>query len=197
MNAQLGAVVLAAGQSRRMGRPKLLLPWGRTTVIGRVVEVLHLAGDPIEIVVVAGKLEKEIRAALPGEKVVLNPDYELGEMLSSLRVGLASLGAEIDAALAVLGDQPQIEVEVVERVITAYRASRARLVAPSYQMQRGHPWLVQRSLWPQVAGLSAQETLRDFLSRFSAEINHVEIDSPSVLKDLDTPEDYQAEKPRE
>ncbi len=197
MSAKIGAVVLAAGMSRRMGQPKLLLPWGGTTVIGQVVSVLRQAREPLEIVVVGGRLADELRAALPDEKVAFNPDYEQGEMLASLRVGLAGLGRGVAAALVALGDQPQIEVEVVDRVIAAYRQSGARLVAPSYQMRRGHPWLIERSLWPEMLGLQAGETLRDLLARFADQIHYVAVERPSVLKDLDTPEDYQAEKPPE
>ncbi len=200
MSGLTGAVVLAAGKSRRMGKPKMLLPWGKTTVIGQVIHTLYQAERDLQVVVVAGEWIGAIQAAAASDYsplVIFNPDFEKGEMLSSLKLGLAQLPARVDAALVALGDQPQIEVEVVMRVVRAYRENGARLVVPSYRMRRGHPWLVERSLWPHIFDLSGEQTLRDLLARFSSEIHYVDVDTPSVLKDLDTPEDYQSEKPAE
>jgi molybdenum cofactor cytidylyltransferase len=115
-------------------------------------------------------------------------------------VGLRACAAEAQAALVALGDQPQILPEVVRAVLRAYEApadgtARPGLVAPSYQMRRGHPWLVDRSLWPSIFALGPEQTMRDVLNAHAGRIHYVTVDTPTVLKDLDTPQDYQQERP--
>ena len=192
----IGAVILAAGQSRRMGQPKLSLPWGESTVIARVVDVLTAAGAA-PLVVVTGAWRLEVQACLEGKSVTYahNPDYAAGEMLSSVQVGLGALGAEVEAALLALGDQPGIEETTVRKLLLAYRESRPGLLFPSYNKRRGHPWLVERSLWPEIQRMQFPATLRDFTRAHAAEIHYMLVDNSSILLDLDTPEDYQEQKP--
>lgn len=192
----IGAVILAAGQSRRMGQPKLSLPWGESTVIARVVDVLTAAGAA-PLVVVTGAWRLEVQACLEGKSVTYahNPDYTAGEMLSSVQVGLGALGAEVEAALLALGDQPGIEETTVRKLLLAYRESRPGLLFPSYNKRRGHPWLVERSLWPEIQRMQFPATLRDFTRAHAAEIHYMLVDNSSILLDLDTPEDYQEQKP--
>jgi molybdenum cofactor cytidylyltransferase len=187
----IAAVVLAAGQSKRMGRPKMTLPWGETTVIGQVVTQIAQAGVT-EIIVITGASHHEVEQALQGSpvRILFNPRYADGEMVSSLHIGLSALDESIEAALVVLGDQPQIVTTLVRDVLRTFHITEAPLVVPSYQMHRGHPWIIARSLWPAVLSLEAPQTLRDFLHTSSDKIQYVTVDTPSVLQDLDTPEDY-------
>lgn len=196
LRATVGAVILAAGRSRRMGQPKLNLPWGESTVIGHVVDVLAAAGAA-PLVVVTGAWQNEVQKCLEGKPVVYahNPDYAAGEMLSSVQVGLGALGAKVEAALLVLGDQPGIEAATVRKLLLAYQENRPGLLFPSFENRRGHPWLVERSLWHDIHRLRAPETLRDFTRAHAAEIHYVLVESASILFDLDTPEDYQKQKP--
>ncbi|MCS6992279.1 MAG: nucleotidyltransferase family protein [Anaerolineales bacterium] len=187
----LAAIVLAAGLSRRMGRPKMLLPWRETTVLGRVAKTLAESGVQ-EIVIVTGGERPAVEAEaaqlaqfLP-VRTVFNPHYESGEMMSSLRVGLAALGAEIQAALIAPGDQPQLSLESARKMVSTWQTTGARLLVPSFKRRRGHPWLVRREMWPELA---QAETARAFLNTHADEILYVECDE-TVLKDLDTPEDY-------
>lgn len=188
---RVSAVVFAAGQSKRMGRPKLLLPWGDTVVIGQVVLTLAQAGL-VEIIVVTGALGGEIEGALAGlpVRLIQNPRYEVGEMLSSAQAGLAVLGPQVEAALFVLGDQPQIQAGVIQAVLAEYHRSHAPLVVPSYRMRRGHPWCLARSLWPAVHQLGQPASLRDLLHAHAGQIDYVPVDTPTILQDLDTPQDY-------
>jgi molybdenum cofactor cytidylyltransferase len=191
------ALVLAAGLSRRMGQFKLLLPWADRTVIGQVVATLEAAGVG-PIVVVAGHRAAEVETALAGSsaRIVVNEDYASGEMLSSIQAGLRAVehnGA--GAALLCLGDQPQMRVETVKEVLAAGGRTRwAQVVIPSFQMRGGHPILLPRSLWAEI--LSARGTLRDVLARRRDQICYIPVDTPGVLADLDTPEDYAAARPR-
>jgi molybdenum cofactor cytidylyltransferase len=195
---RVGAVVLAAGQSTRMGQAKQVLPWGKHTVIEQVNSTLIQAGIS-EIVVVTGAAREQVEARLRTLPVNLvhNPDYSTAEMVTSLQVGIRSLSPAVEALLVVLGDQPGIEAGVVRAVVKAYRAGESRLVVPSYEKRRGHPWLADQSLWPDLMALREEKTLRDFLNEHADEIEYVNIDSPSILKDVDTPEDYRRQKPKE
>jgi molybdenum cofactor cytidylyltransferase len=192
----IAAVVLAAGRSLRMHEPKMTLPWGDSTVIGRVVHVLSMA-EIQPVIVVTGGARRQVEAALSGcaVRLVFNPRFAQEEMRVSLQIGLGVLGEEVEAALVVLGDQPQIELEVVRSILAFYRSRRAALVVPSFQMRRGHPWLVERRLWRAIFELDSASTLRDFLNSYADQIEYLSVDTPSVLHDLDTPEDYQRERP--
>jgi molybdenum cofactor cytidylyltransferase len=192
----IGAVVLAAGLSSRMGRPKMTLPWNGSTVIEKVAATLLLAGVD-EVVVVTGGSHQLVENALKHipVKLVFNPEYANGEMLTSLKIGLRQMTSRITAALVVLGDQPAIEDDVVRNVAALYRKEKHQLIVPSYKMRRGHPWLVGRELWHDILDLSPPENLRDFMQRNAGHISYMNVDTPSVLQDLDTPQDYEAQQP--
>lgn len=192
----IAALVLAAGRSLRMGRPKMLLPWGQTTVIGKVISTL-LEANMNDICVVSGGNRNEVEAALSSFKVeyVYNPDYENGEMLSSVQAGLLHLAEKVQAAMIVLGDQPQVEVEVIRAILESYLATHSKIIVPSFQMHRGHPWLIDMELWGEINDLKPPQTLRDYLIQKSEVITYVNVDTSSILQDLDTPVDYQKLKP--
>jgi molybdenum cofactor cytidylyltransferase len=126
---------------------------------------------------------------------IYNKDYTKGEMLSSLQLGLMATSTQVQAALIGLGDQPQVQERSVRLVCEAYRENKPQIVVPSFQMRRGHPWLVARPLWDELLQLKPQESPRDFLNRHAGEIHYVEVDTSSILADLDTPEDYQKSHP--
>jgi molybdenum cofactor cytidylyltransferase len=192
------AVVLAAGVSQRMGVPKLTLPWGQGTVIGQVISVLQEAGLG-DIIVVTGGAESLVREALQDKAVqfIHNAAYASGEMLASVQTGIAAaLRKPADAAMITLGDQPQIQGEVVRALLYRWQTRPGGILIPSYQMRRGHPWILRRGLWPEVLALTAGETLRDFLKVNAQEIDHLPVESDSILQDLDTPEAYKRHKPK-
>lgn len=192
----ISAIVLAAGQSMRMGQPKMILPWGQTTVIGKIIATLVQAGLS-DVYVVTGGNQKELEKALPQLPLnfVFNPDYANGEMLSSVQVGLRSIHGSIEAALIVLGDQPQIEAKIVKAIMESYLSTRNKIIVPSYQMHRGHPWLIDRSIWNEILDLKPMSTLRDYLSWNKDDISYINVDTPTIIQDLDTPNDYQNFKP--
>jgi molybdenum cofactor cytidylyltransferase len=194
----ISAVVLAAGLSTRMGRPKLILPWGATTVIGQVLTTLAQTLVS-EIVVVTGGARKEVEAAVEqGQwevaRTIFNPRYTEDHMLISLQTGIMALGGQVDAMLVVLGDQPQIEVDVVRQLMDTYQTEGYPLIVPSFGMRRGHPWVVARALWSDLLSAPAGTTMRDFLQAHTRQITYLPVSSPSILSDLDTPEDYGREK---
>lgn len=196
--AMISAIVPAAGLSSRMGGPlpKPLLPWGASTVIETVVNTL-LAAGVADVIVVTGHQRAAIEAALAGHghavRCVHNPAYAGGEMLSSIQAGLAAADPASAGALLALADQPQMQLAVVQQVLRAFDDSGGQaLVIPSHATRRGHPILLPRRLWDEVLALPAGATLRTAIQRHAAAIRYVEVDTPSVLADLDTPEQYAA-----
>lgn len=191
--ADVVAIVLAAGMSTRMGAPKMLLPWKDSTVIQAVLSALHAAGIE-NIIVVLGAAEKEISDLLKqlpmNVLTASNPNYQNGEMTDSIKVGVAAAPVNARAALIALGDQPQIEVETIRAILLRYTQKRRSLIVPSYQMRRGHPWLVDRALWSDLFSLSPQFTMRDFMHKYSEDIDYLVVDTKTILQDLDTPEEY-------
>jgi molybdenum cofactor cytidylyltransferase len=190
------AIVLAAGQSKRMGHQKLVLSWGETTVIRQVISVLQDSGLDEILVVVGGdhKLVEEVLAGLP-VRIIFNPTFGNCEMLDTLKLGIEKVNPDTQGILIVLGDQPQIRQSTVDLVLKTYQDGKPSLVIPSYQMRRGHPWLVDRILWPEILAIQSPLTLRDFLNQHLEMARYVEVKEDSVLRDLDTPADYLREKP--
>lgn len=185
------AIVVAAGLSRRMGRPKPLLPWGRRTVIECIVATL--AASPVDdILVITGHEHEAVARRLAGgpARAVFNPAYAAGEMLSSLQAGLRAAPAQASAALLALGDQPFLEAALVEQLVAAYAGGRAQIVAPSYQRRRGHPLLIGRAYWDAILALADGQTLRGLLRQAGDSIAYVETSNPAVLHDMDTPDEY-------
>jgi molybdenum cofactor cytidylyltransferase len=173
-----------------MGRNKLLLPFDGQTVIGHIVAVL-LACPVGEVVVVTGHQHDLLAQCLAGcpVRVVFNPDYAVGEMLSSVQAGLRA--ARGTAALLALGDLPTLDPVVVGQIVSAYRQGLGSIVFPSYQMRRGHPLLVDQCHWPAILALAGPQNLREYFRSVPAGIHHVEVDTPGVLHDMDTPAEYQ------
>jgi molybdenum cofactor cytidylyltransferase len=192
----IAALILAAGQSRRMGRPKMLLPWGQLTVIEHVITTFLGAGTQ-EVVVITGSAREQVEQATQSYPVrrIFNPDYASGEMLSSLQKGLREMAPEVEAVLVALGDQPQIRGATIRKLLDAYSHEPSSLIVPSFQKRRGHPWLVQRTLWDELLSMDSSRSPRDFLNAHAGEIHYVEIDNPSILADLDTPQDYEVSRP--
>ncbi len=203
VHGRVTAIVLAAGRSTRMGRPKQTLPWGGgRALVSQIVHQLR-AGEVDDVVVVTGSHREEVEAALSADEVsprlVFNPDFENSEMARSLQLGLQAAPAGCLAALVALGDQPQIEPAVVRAVIQRWRETQAPVVAPVYQQRRGHPLLFDRSAWSGVLALSPKANPREFLEAAGRTespfgIDYVEVTTDSILRDIDTPEDYARER---
>jgi molybdenum cofactor cytidylyltransferase len=191
----ISAIVLAAGLSTRMERLKQLLPYGEHTVVEQVVSAL-LASPVDEVLVVTGHERAAVEATLARWAVgtVYNPDYAAGEMLSSVQAGLRALSPESQAALLAVGDMPAIESDVVAQLVQAYHGAGDDFVyIPSYRMRAGHPVLVPRPFWSAIMSLAKDDNLRSVLRAEGTHVQWVVVDTPSVLRDMDTPADYRRE----
>lgn len=155
----VASLILAAGESTRLGRPKQLEPWGRQTLLGHVVE--KTTSFPVdEVWVVLGANVEEILAGVDfGEAgLVENPEWEEG-MASSIRVGLDALLqlSRCEVALIVIGDQPDVSAEVVEELLISHRRSAEPVSVPKYRYSQGNPVVVDRALWPRLMSLEGDD----------------------------------------
>ena len=184
------AVILAAGESKRMGQPKMLLPWEKGTVISHVLAVFRDAGVE-DILVVTGGGREQVEDAIShlNVRTIYNGIFSQGEMLSSIQCSIGAMTHQTQAILIGLGDQPQVRKRSVRMVCDAFIETKSNIVVPSFQMRRGHPWLVTRPLWGELLNLGSSP--RDFLNTHTESIEYVNVDDPGILADLDTPEDYQ------
>ena len=190
----LGVVILAAGRSARMGQPKLLLPWDDTTVIGHLIRQWQtLRAQCITAVCAPGDhvMRHELeRLVFPAEHVIENPTPERG-MFSSIQC--ASRWPEWPGDLThwaiVLGDQPHLRVETLERVlgVAAYRPDQ--IVQPSRDRHGRHPVIIPKALFSEL-GSTAAATLKEFLTAKSRQIMLCEVNDPGFDLDVDCPEDY-------
>ena len=200
--SRVPAIVLAAGLSSRMGLFKPLLALGGRPLIHRVIDALVGSGGIPEVVVVTGHRSAELKLALegtPGVRAVDNPNFAAGEMLSSLRAGIAALEhAEKPAGfLLAFADQPAVKPETIAKVIGSFSAAEgAPLAIPTHRGKRGHPIVLSWDLVAEIRGLPLDDTLRTVVHRHLSRAVTVEVDDASILEDLDTPDDFERARRR-
>lgn len=190
---KIAGLLLAAGQSTRMGQPKQLLDWkGRPLVAHIATEALasQLAG----LTVVVGAAETQVRAALRDlpVQIVTNPAYAEG-LGASLAVGLRALPADADAAMVLLVDQPLVTARLINELVDAYRAAPAALaLVPVYRGQRGNPVIVAAGLFAELQTLRGDTGARAVFNRYADQIVWHETNDPAIITDADTPEAWRA-----
>jgi molybdenum cofactor cytidylyltransferase len=189
----LGAVILAAGRSTRMGRPKLLLPWGQSSVLGHIIEQWRLIGAAqIAVVVAEGDLiiETELnRLAFTPNLRIYNPAPNRG-MFSSIQCSAAwpRWQPELTHWAIVLGDQPHLRQETL-RAIVVFSAGHPDVVCqPAWKGHRRHPVLLPKAVFRHLATSDARD-FKQFLAQFPASL--CDLDDPGLDLDLDLPEDYE------
>jgi molybdenum cofactor cytidylyltransferase len=193
----LAGIVLAAGESRRMGQPKQLLPFGEHTILERVVDTLLTAGVG-EVIVVLGHLADRVRTVLGDRPVraVVNEAYRQG-MLSSVKCGVRAIGAGYDAVLFALGDQPHIEGAVVSEVMRAYRAGNAGIVIPRYGDKKGHPIIINLAKYREaIVNLPEDGGLNALMQAHADDVRLIDVASEDIIRDIDVPDDYTRELDR-
>jgi molybdenum cofactor cytidylyltransferase len=191
----LGVVILSAGASSRMGRPKLLLPWRDTTVIGHLLKQWRELGA-MQIAVVHRPNDASLAAELdrlgfPGADRIENPQPERG-MFSSILCAAAWPGwkDEIATWAIVLGDQPHLRPETLRQLLEFHFVNTDAVCQLEFGGHARHPVLLPRRAFKELKESQA-ETLKDFLKRTSVRSVRYSVDDPGLALDLDTPEDYQ------
>ena len=186
----INAIVLAAGESTRMGKPKPLLPFEDRTFLEQIITVLQDAHTNQITVVLGARAEAIAQAVdLSEVNVVVNRDYRKGQ-LSSLIAGLDNAPAETEAILLCLVDSPFIKADTVDQVVTTFRETNAPIVIPTFEGRRGHPSLFGRSVFEQVRKAPPEEGARHVVYANEDKIVEVEIPEKAVVVGINTPEDY-------
>jgi molybdenum cofactor cytidylyltransferase len=180
------AIILAAGESRRMGRPKAFLPLREGTFLTAIAATLGMRCSPVTAVFGfdAARLIPAARAL--GVAAIENPDYRLG-MLTSLQTGLRSIPAGTETVLFTLVDHPAITASTIDALLK----SPAPIAIPRFNNKRGHPVLIRRPIIDEFLREPASSKVRDTIDRHAAEIDYVEVDDPGISDDIDDPALYE------
>ncbi|HEX2970541.1 MAG TPA: nucleotidyltransferase family protein [Bacteroidales bacterium] len=186
----IAAIILAAGESKRMGRPKMLLPFRGRTIIETVVKNIKDSG--IENILAVTGAEREITANLLNQNSVnfcINNNYREG-MLSSVICGIRNISGDPEAIFIFPGDQPLISPVTIKSMISNYRTSEFGIFIPVFKGRRGHPLLIDRHYMMEVEKLNTEEGLRALAIMHPDDVSEVETNDPGILKDFDTYDDY-------
>jgi molybdenum cofactor cytidylyltransferase len=187
---EIWAIILAAGESRRMGVPKMLLPFDGSTMIEKVISnVTASKVDKIMVVVGSGKEALIEKIGKSGVKYCYNDNYKDG-MLSSVKCGFASMPSDFKAVLVFQGDQPLIPPDAINSVIDAYLSSGKGLVIPVYKDRRGHPLLIDAKYRHEIEKITPDEGLHSLQQKFADFVQEVNTDEPGILRDFDTFDEY-------
>ena len=194
----LGAVILAAGRSSRMGRPKMLLPWGETSILGHLIELWRKLGARQIAVVCAhddAAMGVELdRLRFPLQQRILNPDPERG-MFSSIQCAAQWGGwqANLTHWGLILGDQPHLREDTLQWLLEFSAVHSQEICQPVWSSHRRHPVVLPRPAWTKLATSEARD-LKEFLKDFA--ITGCSLEDEGLGLDIDRPEDYQKAKDR-
>jgi molybdenum cofactor cytidylyltransferase len=186
----INAVILAAGESKRMGKTKALLSFGETTFLGQIISVIK-SSDVDRVSVVLGADAEHIKKSvdLSGIDVVINKDYKKGQ-LSSLIAAMESIPPAMEAILVFLVDNPFINRIVINRIVSKFRETGSPIVMPIFEKKRGHPTLFASSLFKELMNAPAEDGARYVVKCNADKVEEVEVDDGKVLAGINTPEDY-------
>lgn len=186
----ISAILLGAGESKRMGVNKLLLPWGRKTVFEHCLNTL-LRSRIREVIVVVNDRIKEAVGPVRRKKLklVINPDYKKG-MSTSIRKGLKRIDPRSDGILISLGDQPVLKTRTVNALVRAFGQGEGKIVVPSFRGRKGHPVIFHRRYKKELLTLKGDMGGRSILLRYPERIKTVPVRSEGVIRDIDTWKDY-------
>jgi len=182
-------LILAAGESRRMGSPKALLRYRDQTFLDTLTALFAQRCSPV--IVVLGAHADQIRAAaVRPATLVLNPDYALG-MTTSLQCGLRAVPPDADGVLFTLVDHPAASPATLDALLTPTDATPLVRV-PRYRAKRGHPIWFSRELIAEFLALPSDGPARDVVARHADRTEYLDLDDPGIVADIDNPEDYRA-----
>jgi molybdenum cofactor cytidylyltransferase len=188
----VAGLILAAGKSERMGRPKALLPFRGQCFLTHILTEASQS-NLSEIRVVLGHHAGTILQALPGIRpyILLNPDYESGQ-LSSLHCGLNHLRlAELDGVMVFLIDHPMIHRGLVNQLVETFTQHNSPIVIPSFRRRRGHPMIFGAELFDELLAAPPAQGAVSVVRKHEQDILHLDVGEPGVLVDIDTPEAYE------
>lgn len=186
------AIVLAAGQSQRMGKPKPLLRFEKTTFLEQIISVLRRSHVDRITAVLGAKAESIADSVdLSPVHVVVNTNYHQGQ-LSSLIAGLERTPGDAEAILLCLVDNPFVTPEIVNRIVEVFRQTQSPIVLPTFNGRRGHPALFSRPLFDDLLNAPPEMGARHVVHAHEDRIIEVEMPSDAILAKIDTPDEYQS-----
>jgi molybdenum cofactor cytidylyltransferase len=187
------AIILAAGESRRMGQPKQLLPFGDKTMLECVIAAFQTP-QVDEIRVVLGYKADEIAAKIVHTscKIVKNDRYPLG-MFTSMQAGLRDLPKKTKIVMLAICDQPRLKRATVEMLIKKFEGERHKILIPSYNGRQGHPPLFQAEYTKEILAMDESMTLKHFYGEHADDIARLVVEDEGVLIDIDDRETYERE----
>jgi molybdenum cofactor cytidylyltransferase len=189
--ARIQPIILAAGNSERMGYPKALLPLGDDTFLNSILKTLAGLNLP-DALVILGKDAEMIRSRIPGAVgTLVNPNPALGQ-LSSIKLALSAIDMTFSGCLIWPVDQPGIPASLVNGLVRLFTESGSPLVLPCYRGKRGHPAVFGRELFSELMEVPLERGPKDMVARHQHEIELLSTDEEKVVRDIDTPEDYYA-----
>ncbi len=187
----ISGILLAAGESRRMGSPKALLPYQGQTFIERICTAF-LSAKVEELIVVLGAYTEKLQPALPRHpalRTVVNPHYKRGQ-LSSLTCGLKALSPDSEAAVVNLVDHPLVRAETIAALIAAFRTDPVPIIIAAHQGQRGHPVLFSRQVYGELLAAPLDKGAKVVVRKDPARVRQVLLNDPGIVADIDTPQEY-------
>jgi molybdenum cofactor cytidylyltransferase len=187
---RVAAVILAAGGSERMGRPKQLMPVRGKPMVRCVTETVCTSGMA-QVIIVVGAVADRVAQAVSGlpVEIVVNMAWSQG-LSTSVRAGLGAIVASIEAAMIVLADQPRLTRRTLQALVARYAATRALIVAPYHRGRRGNPVLFDRALFHELLAVEGDQGGRAVVARHEHAVARLEVDDPATALDVDTPQDY-------
>jgi molybdenum cofactor cytidylyltransferase len=186
-------IILAAGESRRMGRPKQLLPFGDKTMLECVIDAFQTPRVD-EIRVVLGYQADEIAARIAHTscKIMKNDRYPLG-MFTSMQAGLRELPKKTKIVMLAVCDQPRLKRETVETLIEKFEKGHHKILIPSYNGRQGHPPLLRAEYAKEILAMDESLTLKHFYGEHADDIERLVVEDEGVLVDIDDRETYERE----
>ena len=186
----ISAIVLAAGESNRMGQPKQLMHIGESTILEQAIDNLM---DSIvdETIVVLGHEAEEVRKAIATRpvRIAVNPDYRQG-MSTSIITGLNLIDLRTQAVMIVLGDQPFVDSQTINNLVKEFVSGDKGIAVPVYQGKRGHPVIFNIGYKDELLNLKGDIGGREIVARYSEDVFEVAVDCEGVCIDIDTVENY-------
>ena len=187
----INSIILAAGESKRMGQPKPLLRFNDKTFLEHIISVLQCSYvDRITVVLGADAKIVEGSIDLSGTHLLVNKDYKKGQ-LSSLITGIKNVPEETEAVLVCLVDHPFITEELVNQIVNTFKERKSPIIVPVYQGKRGHPVLFARSLFNEILNAPEDKGARYVVYSNEEKVCELETSEKGILIGIDTPEDYQ------
>jgi len=188
----ISAILLAAGQSKRMGELKQLMPFGQSTIVEQAVD--NLLGSAVnEVIVVVGYKAEDVIKTIAAKpiKLAINPDYEQG-MSTSIIAGLNLVHGRVQGVMLALGDQPLVNSQTINSLIEEFYNHDKGIAVPTYQGSRGHPIIFAIKYKEKLLKLKGDVGGRQIIKDHPGDVLEVAVNSESIVADFDTTDDYQA-----